>query len=70
MVDTWQILPLKISGLNIPKKLQERDSLIRAVQNWPVLATRKSGEIPPCPIDFFGCGSGRVLASRGRAKSF
>jgi len=26
--------------------------LIRAVQNWPVLTARKSGEIPPCPIEF------------------
>ncbi|RDL37162.1 uncharacterized protein BP5553_04595 [Venustampulla echinocandica] len=26
--------------------------LIRAVQNWPVLTARKSGEIPPCPIQF------------------
>ena len=26
--------------------------LIRAVQNWQVLATKKNGEIPPCPIKF------------------
>lgn len=35
-------------GDNISLKAE----LIRAVQNWPVLAKRKSGEIPPCPIEF------------------
>lgn len=29
-----------------------KENLIRAVQNWPILNARKSGEVPPCPIRF------------------